>query len=117
MKFNGNSLSYTTLECENLTDSFSKSNSSAKLKYSIGLLSYPERLLNAKLGNESSYWLLSASSYSYSGGAVTINSSSNPGGAPYYTSFGVRPVITLKPGTKIEKGTGTYDNPYIVGLN
>lgn len=31
------------------------------------------------------------------------------------SNFGARGVVTLKPGTKLENGTGTYDNPYIVG--
>ena len=30
-------------------------------------------------------------------------------------SLGIRPVVTLIPGTEITSGTGTYDSPYIVG--
>ena len=30
------------------------------------------------------------------------------------TSFGVRPVVSLKPGTEYASGTGSKDDPYIV---
>ena len=32
-----------------------------------------------------------------------------------YGSRGARGVVTLSPGTKLENGTGTYNDPYIVG--
>lgn len=33
----------------------------------------------------------------------------------YGDSYGIRPVISLKPGTEYSEGDGSIDNPYLIG--
>ena len=62
------------------------------------------------------YWVASPSSFCYSDASVRIVfSTGGYNNGNVYDSYGARGVVTLKPGTKLEDGTGTYDNPYIVG--
>ena len=106
------------LNCVSETDRFAVTNNKAKLTYPIGLLTEPERYLMtatfAKTGQE----YLGGSPYLFDifarvrlvdgrGDAANFGSVGN--------SYGARGVVTLKPGTKLENGTGTYLAPYIVG--
>ena len=106
------------LNCINETDRFAVTNAKAELIFPIGLLTEPERNLMtanfAKTGN--GYWGASPNDFH------TVNASVrrvDPTGVTYYNavsnSSGARGVVTLSPGTKLEDGTGTYTDPYIVG--
>ena len=107
------------LNCINTTDRFSVENNKAKLEYPIGLLSEPERNLMdnnfAKTGQY--YWALSPANYFNDYGARVryVFSSGITNFGLVDTIFGVRGVVTLKPGTMLDQGTGTYTDPYVVG--
>ena len=126
---NGGSISMGTLEfkdrwtnsdlsCDNTTDKFSMANNKAQLTYPIGLLTYPETyLLNNNNLRKSGqvYWLASPAIFNdvYSCGR-RINSSGGYVGYNIPDAIGVRPVISLKPGTVYIGGDGSKNSPYIV---
>ena len=106
------------LNCVNETDRFAMTNNKAKLSYPIGLLTEPERyLMTANYAATGQYyWGTSPSYFNYytayvrfvaSTGDYSYNGANN--------SYGVRAVVTLRPGTELNGGTGTYDNPYVIG--
>ena len=109
-----------SLSCTNDTDKFSVSNNKAKLIYPVGLASYMEMnllyngtYLLRKTGQY--YWIGSPYYFYYSG---TIGNVIRAGGhnIEYMpdNTFGVRPVVSLKPGTEYVSGTGSKDDPYVV---
>ena len=106
------------LNCVNEWDRFAVTNSKAELTYPIGLLTEPEKNLMtanfAKTGQN--YW--GASPHTFDGYYAFVRYVSTSGVGIYsYVGYryGARGVVTLKSGTKLEDGTGTYDDPYIVG--
>ena len=108
-----------SLACTNETDRFSMSNSKARLNYPVGLLSAPEVRLAYRNANSSTnylytgnfYWL---SSPNYDNYLESIYMEGSYGA--YYVTYviGVRPVISLKPGTGYTSGDGSYTNPFVV---
>ena len=110
------------LNCINTTDQFSISNNNAKLTYKVGLMSSPEmRILNNNIirKTELTYWLGSPYFFSWSTGyPYSANRPVGPSGSiGYHNVFrdnGVRPSISLKPGTRYTSGTGSMADPYIV---
>ena len=106
------------LNCVNETDRFAVTNSKAELTYPIGLLTEPERnLMTASFAKTWQYYW-EASLKSMGGGGTYVRDVSGSGDSHHYSvdeGTGLRPVISLKPSTKLEDGTGTYTNPYIVG--
>ena len=118
--FKTNSTNYS-LACTNETDRFSMSNSKAKLTYPVGLLSEPEVLLayrNASystyyLNTGSWYWLASPNYFDHSSaGGMSMD-------ATYEYHYvdatgGVRPAVSLKPGTEYTLGDGSYTKPFVV---
>lgn len=109
----------TSLICENDTDRFMVSNPKAKLTYPVGLLSAPETRLFG--GNSSfynigrSFWLSSPISlvYGYISSVGNIKYITIGGGGVAST-FVIRPVVSLKAGTRYTSGDGTYTNPYVI---
>ncbi len=112
-----------SLACTNETDKFSVSNSKAKLTYPVGLLSAPEVWLayrNASsrtyyLNTGSWYWLASPdrfSAYNVNGRRVSTAGSMYSGDVN--NAGGVRPAVSLKPGTVYASGDGSYTNPFVV---
>ena len=106
------------LNCVNETDRFAVTNYKAELAYPIGLLTEPERNLMtanfAKTGQD--YWCASPYYFSIANACVrSVNTTGGNDDNNVYYSRGARGVVTLKPGTKLEDGTGTYTDPYIVG--
>lgn len=106
-----------TFTCTNVTDSFTTNNSKAKLKYPIGLLTESER---SKMGNSyaktgHNWWLASPSGvsgdYAY---ALTAGSAGGAGNNAVNYAYGVRPVVSLGPDTKVVSGDGSYDNPFLI---
>ena len=110
-----------SLACTNETDRFSKSNSKARLNYPVGLLSAPEVWLAYRNASYSTnylksylYWLASPGYFS---GAVGVRSVRATGYIDFVTidiPAGVRPAVSLKPGTEYTSGNGAYTNPFVV---
>ena len=111
---------YDSLVCENDTDKFSIANNKAKLTYPVGLAGYKEMsllyggsYLIRKTGQ--AYWLLASE---YFTNVETyghhIDTTGNFGQSFVASLHGVRPVVSLKPGTEYASGTGSMDDPYIV---
>mgnify|MGYP004459619909 CR=1 FL=1 len=107
-----------SLVCANETDRFSMSNSKAKLEHPIGLLSAPELRLASYYGG---------SHYFYNGQSVFLVSPYVFGNASAFVSEvrdygrgyngvdsanGVRPSVSLKPGTEFASGDGSFTNPF-----
>ena len=115
-----------SLACTNKNDRFTVNNGNGNqaLDYPVALLTEDEIVLagglagttNASfyLNNGSYYWSLSPSAWAY-GYALGLYLSdgyiSN-----YYVNvtFGLRPAVSLKPGTPVVRGSGTVDDPYII---
>ena len=108
------------LSCTNNTDRFSTLNEKAQLLYPIGLASNPEvNLLNnnniRKTGQH--YWLVSPAWFIYNYNYTHVKYTNSNGGLStqsVFAAYGVRPVVSLKPGTEYVDGDGSKNNPYIV---
>ncbi len=116
--FNGNDLN-KDLSCSRDTDRFSLSNPKAKLKYPIALITTPEFMLmnnnEARSGSGTTWTLTPRALYGeyvpnfllYSYGGYSESNTIN--------NYELRPVVSLKKGTKyISGGEGTVTNPYVV---
>lgn len=111
------SASSTDLSCSNETDKFSTLNNKAKLKYKIGLATAPEmNLLNNNILREiGDYYSLMSPSYMYKDNRKWIRVVSNYGVVVDGDSKdGVRPVVSLKPGTEYTSGDGSTNSPFII---
>ena len=109
------------LSCPNDTDKFSVSNNKAKLTYKVGLMSYREmNLLSNYIARKTGqyYWLASPS-YFYHLYAVelVVNSYGGMNGSYVYDARGVRPAVSLTPGTLYSDGDGSMVSPYVVETN
>ena len=114
-----------SLACANKNDAFTVSNGAGngKLQYPIAMLTEDEIVLAGGLvgsfstfylNNGNLYWSLSPSIldgdsayefYVYSGDIVY---------GDVYNTLGLRPSVSLKPGTPVLKGEGTVADPYII---
>ncbi len=106
------------LNCVNEWDRFAVTNTKAKLTYPIGLLTEPERnLMTANFAKTGQYyWGASPSSFSDNRARVrSVDATGGRSDPSVSNSYGARGVVSLRPGTKLENGTGTYNDPYIVG--
>ena len=113
-----------SLVCANKNDAFTVNNGNGnqKLTYPVALLTEDEMVLAGGLaGGESQfylnngnyYWSLSPSSfYSYSALGFI---GGNLGNDSVADSYGLRPVVSLKPGTPVISGDGTATSPYRIG--
>ena len=115
-----------SLACVNKNDRFTVNNGNGNgaLDYPVALLTEDEMVLagglagttNASfyLNNGSNYWSLSPYGFVYSGASEF---SLVYGGISYngvdYTG-GLRPAVSLKPGTPVVRGSGTVDDPYVI---
>ena len=108
----------TNLYCENITDQFSLYNPKAQLTYPVGLMTSEEaRFVNniSIIKTGSAYWLMSPYCYVSTEGEMSIIGSSGYfAGSWIISTYGIRPVISLKPGTLYVSGDGSKNNPYIV---
>ncbi len=97
------------------------------LTYPVGLLTMDEVMLAGGNSNSNSkyylytgqwYRALSPSAFSSNGGGnahgFVVPSTGRLDGVIVTSSNGVRPVVSLAPGTKTTEGNGTVDDPYIV---
>ena len=119
------------LTCPNETDRFSVGSTVAHLNYPVGLLTGDEVVLAGAGGNSFSqnksyylytgggYWLMSASYYYYDGAhGLAVSGGGYPHSYLVNWPSSVRPVVSLKPETKFERGgKGTPTNPYRVAYN
>ena len=110
--------SVTSLVCANETDRFSHSNTKAYLKYPIGLLSVPElRLASYGIShyfNNGQYvWLDSPAYFSFGSIVGGVFTSSLVFTGTSRTS-GVRPSVSLKPGTEYVSGDGSFTSPFVI---
>ena len=109
-----------SLVCANETDRFSMSNPKAKLKYPIGLLSFPELILSgygsSHYYNNGQYvWLASPYGFSDYNANVGMTSSDGFTISDVSNSGGVRPSVSIQPGTSFSSGDGSFTNPFVIG--
>ena len=123
-------LGYNYLEkydfsCPNITDKFSTVNENARLKYKVGLLSMTENDLSQlgvllKSTNIQRYWLISPGSFHISSAIYPSGNIVYPDGhlglANVSDEYGVRPSVSLLPGTEYISGEGSMQNPYIIDM-
>ncbi len=122
---------YTThqpsLACTNVDDKFTvdAKNGNGLLTYPVALLTADEIMLAGGKGgiDNSSYYLYTNTSWwTLSPANFSNNSASDfhtsPNGYLHYSyivnPYGVRPALSLAPGTKITSGDGTMNNPFVV---
>ena len=109
------------LSCSNETDRFSVSNSKAQLTYPVGLATLPEMNLlgnNALRASGEHYWL--ASPRFFDGNNARGSNVGTTGYLSNYlvsSDFGVRPSVSLAPGTEYSSGDGSMSNPYVVKMS
>ena len=119
LTFKNNDTSNKSLECINETDRFSVNNAKARLKYPIGLLTVPELSLagygsSHYFNNGQDVWLGSPYSFDNYNANVRVVDSGGWSSSDMYGAGGVRPSISLKQGTQITKGDGSYTSPFVV---
>ena len=120
IEFKNSDTNNKSLECANETDRFSVNNPKAQLKYPIGLLTVPELSLandgsSHYFNNEQDVWLGSPNSFdNHFAASVWRMYSNGLASNGVSTARGVLPSISLKPGTKISSGDGTYTSPFVI---
>ena len=115
-----------SLACTNKNDAFTVSNGNGnqKLTYPVALLTEDEMVLAGGLaGNQSQFYLNNGSTYYWSLSPANFIGTSavgfgvsrgNVGTDGVNYSSGLRPSVSLKPGTPVVKGTGTVQDPYVI---
>ena len=114
-----------SVTCPNINDSFtvSSNNGNGALTYPVALLTADEKTLtgygNSSYLSSGSWWTLSPNYFAgYAGGAARVNGFAAGAGLGHYFGLdiggGVRPSVSLKPGTKSFDGDGTVNDPYII---
>ena len=119
LQFKNYNTSNQSLVCANETDRFSMSNSKAKLKHPIGLLSVPELILaiygSSNYFNNGQYvWLASPVDFYIYYASVGLVDASVWNGGGVSGSRGVRPSVSLKSGTEFKSGDGSYTKPFVI---
>ncbi len=116
-----------SLACANKNDSFtvSTANGNGALTYPVALLTEDEMVLAGGLaGSQSQFYLNNGSTYHWSLSPsyfdnVYANEFYVYDGYVYnyyvYSTRGLRPSVSLKPGTPVVSGTGTVLDPYVIG--
>ena len=128
--FSARDRAYTTytpdLSCSREVDRFtvSEDNGNGALDYPVGLLTADEIMLaGGSISSNSSYYLYTGSSwwagspYGFISSSVSefyVDSAGTLSDIVVINSFGVRPSVSLKPGTEIIGGDGSVENPYII---
>ncbi len=108
----------TDLFCTKVTDRFSVSNPQAPLTYKIGLPTFAEvNLVNTESVRKSEqwYWLFSPNyMHWYTPFVLVVDSDGSVSYVPSFEPSAVRPVVSLKAGTKYLMGDGSMAQPYII---
>ena len=121
-RYEDNTLS---LSCQDKNDRFTVNNSSGnrKLTYPVGMITSDEVMLvspNGHIASGSSFWTMSPALLSnFSMKNFSINSygqldDSNSNHIEIDYPLGLRPVISIKPGQPIVRGSGTVSDPYVI---
>ncbi|MBR7042316.1 MAG: hypothetical protein IKI04_02320 [Bacilli bacterium] len=120
-----------SITCASKNDSFTVMESATgngALTYPVGLLTADETILaggknggvnsSYYLYSEQIYWLMSPNSWlGYGASGFYVNAAGNITADVMSTQRGVRPVVSLKPGTQFSGGDGTSANPYVVSMS
>ena len=119
LQFKNYDKSNQSLVCANETDRFSVNNPKAELKHPIGLLSVPELSLagygSSHYFNNGHYvWLASPGRFNDYGAYVREVGTSGWYGNVVSSSWGVRPSVSIKPGTSFSSGDGSYTSPFVI---
>ena len=119
LQFKNYSTSTQSLVCANETDRFSVNNPKAELKHPIGLLSVPELSLagygsSHYFNNGPDVWLASPDYFNSSNAYVWVVSPSGWSYRSVDSSRGVRPSVSIKPGTSFSSGDGSYTSPFVI---
>ena len=111
-----------SLACNNMADAFTVNSTKGnrKLTYPVALINNDEvTLAGAVAGTNETFYLNSGSYYYTMTPAIWTEGTLNGfivDGIGTMTDYpGFRPVISLKPGQLITKGTGTVTDPYFIG--
>ena len=120
--------SIPSLICPSVNDKFTVSPSvgNGALTYPIGLITADEiTYAGGKIWQENTsyylhdgidYWTMSPSDYfSWCADGLGLFSLGSLGNSGAYSSYGIRPTISLKAGNVLSSGNGTATDPYIVG--
>jgi uncharacterized repeat protein (TIGR02543 family) len=121
---------YSILTCTIKTDKFAVGNTSAKLKYPVGLITFDEAYLatdgstESWLGTGVPYWTMTPAHWSFQSldmDTLTVSSSGYIGETQSYRSDndykrGIRPVVSLKHAATYSTGDGTSEQPYVIDL-
>ena len=118
---------HPTFSCINKNDSFTVNDTikgNGALTYPVGLITADELFFAGALAgtsgktytnNYATYWTMTPKSFNISGGAyIFINVYDFLSDASSNARWGLRPVISIKQGQLITKGTGTVDDPYVI---
>ena len=120
LNFKNSTASIESLECTNNTDKFSVYNPSAHLNYPIGLAAPAElKLINNSYVRKtgSIFYTSSPRIVAYAGVYYRVlgaNGATNASASGVNSSYGVRPVIVLKPTTATITGNGSFTSPYVI---
>ena len=114
------SSNFTDLSCPSKIDSFTVNESehgNGALDYPVGLLTIQEAYLMGSSGRTtgSYYWLLSPGDFDISAFGGVVESAGYLNSYFLDDTIGVRPAVSLNPGTKYASGDGSVDNPFVVG--
>ena len=123
--------SMPTLKCQNVKDKFkiNTSNGNGALTYPVGLITADEIVYaGGKQGdnnnsfylyNGNDYWTLSSFIYDLQGAALgfTLDSKGRLVSGIVVDSYGMRPVVSLKPGTLLSGGDGSSASPFVINEN
>ena len=116
-----------SLACSNKNDSFTWKNASGnqKLNYPVAMLTVDEMMLAGGTGSTGTFYLNSGSNYYWSLSPSDFYGHNAYG---FYVSngyisdynyvsnaYGLRPAVSLKPGTPVVNGDGTATSPYRIG--
>ena len=118
-----------TLVCQNANDKFTVSSNKGNgaLTYPVGMITADEIIYAGADGNFSSntsfylynnYYSWALSPIVFDGAVAygfVLTSDGNLSDDYVVTGYGLRPVVSLRPGTTISGGIGTPSSPYIVG--
>ena len=119
LEFKNYNTNNQSLVCANETDRFSMSNPKAKLKYPIGLLSLPELSLSgygsSHYYNNGQYvWLASPDYFGDNDAFVGVTYSDGLTILIVGNSRGVRPSVSIQPGTSFSSGDGSFTSPFVI---
>ena len=117
-----------TLVCQNANDKFTVSSNKGNgaLTYPVGMITADEIIYAGADGNFSTNstfylnngfynWSLSPSGFrGWDAGEFALTSAGSLPDDVVASSFGLRPVVSLRPGTTISGGIGSSSSPYIV---